>query len=312
MCFAICLNLLATTRNLASDHLVHWSQPSTAGPVSLLIRSVRSSGCTEFRSTRQLHRQFIEGHSLDGPLDDSKELIFYTHTLCPYAQRVWLTLLEKEVDFYPVQIDLSDKPPFYRSICSLVPAISHLGTIVTESIDICNWIDESLEGPSLVPSEQAGRQAMSALVSSSSTINSAGLSLLAGRSGRSWGIGEGQSEAQRRSFEAQLRRLDGVLSKFGGPFLFGERVSLADLIIFPFMERFALAKEFTGYDVHDALGGSIGAWLSSMAERPSCKMASANSTLLLEAFRKHRSLDFFDYTTYMATELHPHLIEPTN
>lgn len=59
----------------------------------------------------------------------------------------------------------------------------------------------------------------------------------------------------------------------------------ADLIIFPFMERFALAKEFTGYDVHDALGGSIGAWLSSMAERPSCKMASANSTLLLEAFR---------------------------
>ncbi|CAL8463333.1 g2867 [Coccomyxa elongata] len=240
---------------------------------------------------------------------NSKELVFYTHTLCPYAQRVWLTLLEKEVDFQPVQIDLSDKPPFYRSICSLVPAISHHGTIVTESVDICNWIDDSSEGPSLVPSEQAGRQAMSALVSSSSAINSAGLSLLAGRTGRFWGIGGGQTQAQQRSFEAQLTTLDESLSNFGGPFLLGERASLADLIIFPFMERFALAKVFTGYDVHDALGGSIGTWLSSMAERPSCKAASANHTLLLEAFKKHRSLDFFDFTTYTATELHPHLTE---
>ena len=54
-----------------------------------------TGGCTEFPLTRKVHRQFIEGNTLSGPLDDSKELIFYTHTLCPYAQRVWLTLLEK-------------------------------------------------------------------------------------------------------------------------------------------------------------------------------------------------------------------------
>lgn len=43
---------------------------------------------------------------------------------------------------------------------------------------------------------------------------------------RSWGIGGGQTEAQQKSFEAQLITLDESLSTFGGPFLLGERVSL--------------------------------------------------------------------------------------
>ena len=38
---------------------------------------------------------FREGGSLRNPLDDSSTLVFYTHTLCPYACRSWLALLEK-------------------------------------------------------------------------------------------------------------------------------------------------------------------------------------------------------------------------
>ncbi len=60
----------------------------------------------------------------------------------------------------------------------------------------------------------------------------------------------------------------------------------ADLILFPFIERFALAMpEFAAYDVQKACGGSVGAWLSSMAERPSCKIASADPNLFLKALR---------------------------
>jgi hypothetical protein len=36
----------------------------------------------------------LEAKNLPGPLDTG-ELVLYTHTLCPYAQRVWLALLEK-------------------------------------------------------------------------------------------------------------------------------------------------------------------------------------------------------------------------
>ena len=42
-----------------------------------------------------LQRPFIEGHAITSPLEDAEVPVLYTHTLCPYAHRAWLTLLEK-------------------------------------------------------------------------------------------------------------------------------------------------------------------------------------------------------------------------
>jgi hypothetical protein len=39
-------------------------------------------------------RRALEGADLSEPPTDA-ELTFYTHTQCPYAARVWITLLEK-------------------------------------------------------------------------------------------------------------------------------------------------------------------------------------------------------------------------
>lgn len=42
------------------------------------------------------HARWIEGKDLPGkPQQQGNQILFYTHTLCPYAQRVHLTLLEK-------------------------------------------------------------------------------------------------------------------------------------------------------------------------------------------------------------------------
>ena len=60
----------------------------------------------------------------------------------------------------------------------------------------------------------------------------------------------------------------------------------ADLVIFPFVDRFALCTpKHAGYDVHGALDGAIGAWLAAMSARPSCKNSRANSEALLQAYR---------------------------
>jgi hypothetical protein len=65
-------------------------------------------------------------------------------------------------------------------------------------------------------------------------------------------------------------------------------------------------RQLCGYDVSAALGGSIGAWLAAMDARPSCGVTAADSALLLKAYKRHMSLDFFDYDTYTAFQLHPH------
>ena len=64
-------------------------------------------------------------------------------------------------------------------------------------------------------------------------------------------------------------------------------------------------QHFAGYDLTAALGGSVGRWLDAMGERASCRIASADDALLLQAYVRHRCLDFFDYDSYGVFDLHP-------
>lgn len=85
-----------------------------------------------------------------------------------------------------MQIDLSDKPSWFCRVNSsgLVPALCSQGRVVTESIDICRWVDSNLEGPALLPGDAECRSQMDALIRAASRINSAGFALLAGQHAR--------------------------------------------------------------------------------------------------------------------------------
>lgn len=80
----------------------------------------------------------IEASDISGPLA-SEKIVFYTHVLCPFAERVWLTLLEKQVEHELVHVDLSCKPAWYRGLNprGLVPCVAYQNEIIIESEDIC-------------------------------------------------------------------------------------------------------------------------------------------------------------------------------
>ena len=72
-------------------------------------------------------------------------LTFYYHPLSPIARRVWLALLEKEISFEPVVVDLRGKQfedsylavnPFHH-----VPAIVHEGVSIIESLAILDYLE---------------------------------------------------------------------------------------------------------------------------------------------------------------------------
>lgn len=274
--------------------------------------------------------------------------VLYTHTLCPYAERAWIALLEKVnastiescwphllrkhahadglpeksqprdkaspfplqgVPFHLVHVDLSSKPSWYRSVNpgGLVPAVSYQGAVQVESLDICQWVSHGLPGPALHPIDPTDKQRMDAVIKAGSAAIDAGLDLMSG-GGRYWGIGGGQTAAQKAAFES---RLDAAvvmpLAQSGGPYLLGEKLSVADISLFPFVRRFDVgAKAFCGFDVRGACGGAVGRWLVVMEGRPSCRITAADDALLLQAYKKHRSLDFFDYDSYGIFALHPH------
>lgn len=103
-----------------------------------------------------------------------------------YAERVWITLLEKGVPHRLVHVDLSRKPAWYGRVNprGLVPALQHAGRVHTESADICRYLDAAAAGPSLTPAEPGLQQEMEALLRGPcSGVVSSGLDLMSGGPG---------------------------------------------------------------------------------------------------------------------------------
>ena len=83
----------------------------------------------------------------------SKTLTLVYDPICPYAQRAWLTLLEKGIPFEKKRIDLKNKSKEYTEIYSRaigrdpesdgkVPTIVHGDQTITESEIVCWYLEE--------------------------------------------------------------------------------------------------------------------------------------------------------------------------
>eukprot|EP00890_Picochlorum_soloecismus_P005869 jgi/Picsp_1/6283/NSC_03633-R1_glutathione s-transferase len=243
---------------------------------------------------------------------EGNNLVFFTHTLCPYAERTWITLLEKVEDFKLIHIDLSDKPRWYTSRINhrgLVPSlVDKRGIAHVESLEICKWInEEEMQGIDLYPVNE--RDDIDAQVSLGDAVISAGLDACSGNS-RFWGIGTRVSQNQQDGLVKSIDNLFDAKDKIDpeGRFLAGANITLADVNLFPFITRFEAAME-QAYGIRiDIFGnGRLKDWMSAMRERPSCKVTESDPDLLRRQYAKHSSLDFFDYSTYTMFSLHPHL-----
>ncbi|MGV2828311.1 glutathione S-transferase family protein [Myxosarcina sp. GI1(2024)] len=85
-------------------------------------------------------------------------LQFYYHPLSPLARRVWIALLEKEIAFEPIIINLKDGEQFKPEYLKLnpfhhVPLIVDDGFRVLESLAILDYLEHKYPQPALLPKE---------------------------------------------------------------------------------------------------------------------------------------------------------------
>jgi len=140
-----------------------------------------------------------------------KRVLLYrdTNAWCPFCERVWLALLEKDIPFDTVFIDLRNKPQWYLDMVpsKLVPAVRIDGELVVESRDILLAIEAAFpeSTPLLPPARTSERARVEALMDladdSEKGVGSAGYRFLTG--GGMFGGVRDESDVRRHHTSAR-------------------------------------------------------------------------------------------------------------
>tara|TARA_B100000519_G_scaffold158804_1_gene140478 strand:+ start:137 stop:1153 length:1017 start_codon:yes stop_codon:yes gene_type:complete len=297
------------------------------------------------RAQQQQQQQRFQSGFCDGGRDDDDEkkksgglkLVFYRHSLCPYAHRVQLCLDELDAlqKTKVVDVDLSNTPEWYLEKTGgrgMVPTMEFfdddsnpdksVGELVGESLAINQRLWEQFEGthdPQTTTDDDVERFTRRC----DGAFIGAGLRAIGG----GWSFARERNEKTLERLEEEIWELDALIESNNASratttnacndddiFLFGgRRASLADLAIYPFAERFELAlKFFQGYTLghaeYSAKKGPSGDhrehpirfqnWLETMRRMPSVQRARVkDEDALLRSWDRTKRLDYFDYET---------------
>ena len=155
-------------------------------------------------------------------------LKFYYHPLSPIARRVWIALLEKEISFDPIIVELSRKQQFDADYLALnpfhhVPAIIDGDVRLIESIAILDYLDRQFPQMLLSPVEPAAfaKMRMVQMVATNELLPKLVKFVVASEE-------HPLSEEVAAHLETCLQFLNGQLGN--GDYLGGDRLNLADII----------------------------------------------------------------------------------
>jgi glutathione S-transferase len=157
--------------------------------------------------------------------------ILWSFRRCPYAMRARLAILTAGVTVEIREILLRDKPTEFlaTSPSGTVPCLRTADTVYDESLDIMIWALEQRDPSGLLDMPEVGW----ALIKANDGPFKAALD----HTKYITRYPDLDLETEREKASAHLRTLDSQLS--GHNFLFGDKMTIADLAILPFIRQFA-------------------------------------------------------------------------
>jgi glutathione S-transferase len=196
-----------------------------------------------------------------------------------------MALLEKGIAFTLFEIDLFNRPAWFRTISPYgkVPLIRHGGGTVYESGIINQYLDEAFPDPPLLPATPIGRARARIWMDYCETrfLPAANAVVAAGSDPAKRG-------AAVAGFSDVLRFIEheafGPLSA-AGPYFFGAGVSLVDIHYSPFFERFGTYVELGGAEWPDECR-RLRHWFEAMQARPSFTATAKPTAYHLEQRRQ--------------------------
>lgn len=201
-----------------------------------------------------------------------------------FAQRTRLVLLEKGIDFTPIEIDLQNKPPAFTQISRYgkVPAIKHGDVELYESAIINEYLDEVFPEPPLLSADSATRAIARIWIDYANTrLVPAFNQFLRGKDAQ-------EQEQGRREFVEALLYIEqeglGRLSG-AGPYWLGEAFSLVDISFYPWFERLPVLDHFRKFTLPPETP-RLQNWWNAVRDRPSVRAVENPASYYIDRFTK--------------------------
>ena len=204
------------------------------------------------------------GLRLFGQAESDVRITLYrdNHAWCPYCQKVWLWLEEKQIPYRIEKVTMfcyGTKEDWYkRKVPSgMLPALELDGRMITESDDILMALENAfgalgpgMQDPSVLPLRQSER--------------------LLFRAWCGWLCQParwfGQEQQHKADFLEIVAQVEQALSRTAGPYFLAD-FSTADVIFTPYVERMnASLYYYKGYSLREA-NPHLSAWFEAMESR---------------------------------------------
>ncbi|MGA1626106.1 MAG: glutathione S-transferase family protein [Prochlorothrix sp.] len=201
---------------------------------------------------------------LFGQPDSAVQVTLYRdhHAWCPYCQKIWLWLEEKQVPYRIEKVTMfcyGEKERWYNQKVpsGMLPAIELQGKLITESDDILlaleqvfGSLNQSMTAPEVLPLRQLER--------------------LLFRAWCQWlcypAPFPGQDVLNRRQFTAVVAQVENALASTPGPYFLSD-FGTVDVIFTPYVERMnASLYYYKGYSLREE-NPRFGAWFDAMESR---------------------------------------------
>lgn len=202
--------------------------------------------------------------------------VLYSFRRCPYAIRARMTLQHCGIDVEHREVLLKDKPAamLAASAKGTVPVLVHPdGEVLDESMDIIRWALSCNDPTGWLDFDDASLAEMDALVSSTERDFKPNLDRYKYNYHPSSAAGSEQRAEHRLACMEYLQELNLKLSQT--EYLFGHRLSYADIAVVPFVRQFANVEPHW-FEQHAP--SDVQRWLRALLE----------SELFLRVMQKHR------------------------
>ncbi|ANL50997.1 glutathione S-transferase domain-containing protein (plasmid) [Rhizobium phaseoli] len=209
-------------------------------------------------------------------------LTLISHPLCPFVQRAAIVLLEKDVVFERINVDLSAKPAWFLTLSPTgkVPVLKvrqadRDDTILFESMVICEYLEETQGGPLMYPQDPLARARHRAWIEFATQTLTDGWQFL-------HAVDAATADARRTAFRDRLRKLEAELGN--GPYFAGAAFGMVDAVYAPLFRYFGIIDPAAAQSVFEGLP-RVSSWRKTLAARPSVKDAVVAD--YAERFRDH-------------------------